>query len=225
MLSAIGEAPITDLSAGQALTDVQMATDALITAAREVQTQPWKFNTRFQVPIAPLGTLAWTDPDGTALTLNVFAPPARLAAFAPSNTVAQLKHGIALDLTVGPSVLYGTAGTMIFVDRTFNREGLIAADFPKLYIDAQFFFDFEQLPETARRYIAVLAGRRFIQHVVGAQELSGFAKEDEAIALRLLKRDQGDEDSYNVLSAPDVFRNFGVRPRAGGLSVDLRRGR
>jgi hypothetical protein len=224
MLAAIAEAPITDLSAGQALTDVAMATNELRKATREVQTLPWKFNTRFQVPISPAGTVVWTDPDGTINTLNVFTPPANLSSFEASPTAAQTKSGRPLDLTLGPSVVY-TPGTQVFVDRTYNRDGLIATDYPKLYIDATYFFDFMQLPESARAYITVLAGRRFIQSVVGAQELVGFTQQDTGITLRTIKRDQGIEDSYNLLDNPDVRMSLGMRPRMGGPFVDTRRSR
>lgn len=221
MLAAIGSAPITDLAAGQALTDVQMATERLRAATRECQSAPWEFNRRFQVPLSPVDTLAWTDPDGTAQTLNVFAPPTNLAGFEASPA---LVNGTSpLDLVIGPSVTYAPSGTMIFIDRTFNREGLIASAHPKLYIDGWYFFNFEQLPETARRYISVLAARRFIAATMGSSELEGFSLKDEAQALRLLKRDQGDDDSYNMLDHPDVSRVLGYRPRITGSFTDTRR--
>jgi hypothetical protein len=225
MLAAIGQAPITDLAAGQAQTDVAMATTALRDAARGVQTLPWQFNTKFQVPLSPAASaFAWTDPDGTAVSLNIFTPPTNLASFTPSQTSAQQFSGYPLDLAIMPSVSY-VPGTMVFYDRRFNRDGLIASTFSKLYIDATYYFNFEQLPETARQYITVLAGRRFIEQVLGAQELVGFQHQDELIALRSLKRDQGDEDTFNMLNHPDVFRVLGFRPRMTGNFVDYRRGR
>lgn len=224
MLRAIGQAPITDLTAGQAQRDVQAATNELLKAAREVQTLPWQFNTRFQVPLSPVNTLAWTDPDGTALTLNVFVPPTNLASFSPSTRPNMVAYtGLPLDLAIMPSTVYAPAGTLVFFDRRFDREGLDATLYPKLYIDGTYWSAFEQLPETARRYITVLAGRRFIQAVLGDQEVQGWQRQDELIALRALKRDQGDEDSHNMLRHPDVFRALGFRPRITGTFADLRR--
>lgn len=226
MLAAIGEAPIADVTAGLTLTDVSMAVSKLREATREVQSVPWKFNMRFQVPLSPTGApLAWTDADGTAQTLNVFTPPSNLLAFTPSTAPLMFKQGFTLDLAIQPSTVYSPVGTLVFYDRRFNRDGLIATDFPKLYIDAMYGFNFEQMPETARRYASVLAGRRFIGSVVGSQELEGFALKDEMAALRSLKRDQGDEDNYNVLNHPDVARVLGFRPRTTGPAVDMRRGR
>jgi hypothetical protein len=222
MLRAIGEAPITDLTAAQDLTDVAMATQALKQAAREVQSLPWQFNTRFQVPISPAGTLAWTDPDGTQLTLNIFTPPTNLASFTPSAR-PDFVAGAPLDIAIMPSTVYAPLGTLVFYDRRFNRDGFDSTKEPLLFIDATYFFDFEQLPETARRYITVLAGRRFLQGVVGDPELAGFQRQDELIALRALQRDQGDTDSNNMLRHPDVFRVLGFRPRITGSFVDTRR--
>lgn len=224
MLAAIGESPITDLDAGQALVDVEKATNELRNATRDVQTTPWQFNTRFQVPLSPAGTTAWTDPDGTAYTLNVFTPPAKLASFTPSPTAAQNRRGLPLDLAILPSVVY-TPGTLVFVDRTFNRDGLIQADFPKLYLDISYWLDFTQLPESARRYITILAGRRFIAHVLGSTDLVGFEERDEMQALRTLRREHGMEDTYNMFDTPDMARYFGGRPRTTGFFTDLRRGR
>lgn len=217
MLRVIGEAPITDLLAGQELTDVAMATAELRDATRAVQALPWQFNTRFQFPVMPSATMFWTDPDESAGNINIFVPPPQLGSFTPSSVQG-------LDLAIMPSAVWNP-GTLVFVDRTFNRDGLVAADYPILYIDGTFIYDFEKLPETARQYITVLAGRRFIQAAVGAQELAGFQRQDELIALRALKRDQGDEDEYNMLYHPDVYRVLGGRPMGGGYFVDSRRGR
>lgn len=229
MLRATGSAPITDLAAGQALTDVAMATAALRDAAREVQALPWQFNTRFQVPITSVGgIIGFTDEFLTSPTnLNCFAPPSNLASFTPSRRSDQAQLGLDQDIVIGPpSPTTATAlgAPLLFLDRRFNREGFVATDYPKLYIDATYFYDFTQIPETARKYITVLAGRRFVQSVIGSQELAGFQQEDEMLALRSLKRDQGDEDVYNMLNHPDVSRALG-RPRAAFSYVDGRRGR
>lgn len=225
MLAAIGQAPVTDLVAGQAQTDVATATTFLKDATRGLQTEPWQFNTRFQVPILPTSSgFPWTDEDGTEVDLNIFVPPANLASFTPSQTAAQQLNGFPLDIAIGPGALYDFF-PVLFIDRRYNRDGFPLDKFPKLYIDATYYYDFEQIPETARQYITVLAGRRFIQSVLGEADLVGFQREDELIALRALKRDQGDTDSYNMLKNPDVSRVLGFRPRYTGNFVDLRRGR
>jgi hypothetical protein len=209
MLAAVGTAPITDLTAGQSLLDVQMATDRLRAAAREVQSAPWQFNRRNNQHLASVGSYIWTNTDATTTTLNVFTPPTNLAGFDGARNYLKTP----VNLIIGPSTRYAPTGTMIFIDADTNRDGLPATVSQLIYLDAWFFYDFEQMPETARRYATVLAARRFIAATIGAQELEGFSLKDEAQALRLLKRDQGDDTRPNMLNHPDVNRVLGGRLR------------
>lgn len=219
MLAAIGAAPITDLVAGQSLVDVQMATERLRAAAREVQSAPWEFNRRFRHPVNFQGQYDWAEPDGSFIEIYAFQPPANLAGFEVSDNQGT-NQGPKPDLVIaeGERTLE-LVGEKIFYDRVNNREGLKASlitDNGNIFLDAWFFFDFDFLPETARRYITVLAARRFIAATIGSQELEGFSLKDEAQALRLLKRDQGDDTRPNMLDHPDVNRVLGGRPRRYG---------
>ncbi|RVU03485.1 hypothetical protein EOE18_15290 [Novosphingobium umbonatum] len=51
-------------------------------------------------------------------------------------------------------------------------------------------YSFEDLPETARNYIAISAVRKFQKRTIGAPELDGFSQEDQARAWALLLRDE-----------------------------------
>jgi hypothetical protein len=53
MLSAIGEAPVNDLSASSATTDVIMAKNILDEVSREMQAQGWHFNREAEVLMVP----------------------------------------------------------------------------------------------------------------------------------------------------------------------------
>lgn len=57
---------------------------------------------------------------------------------------------------------------------------------------------FEELPEAARSYIAVRAGRKFQAGVVGSQVLASFTQEDEINALSLLRHEECDAGDFNV---------------------------
>ncbi|MBB4768652.1 hypothetical protein DYQ94_06420 [Xanthomonas sp. LMG 8993] len=48
------------------------------------------------------------------------------------------------------------------------------------------FMDFELLPETVRRYIAIRAARIFQKNVLGSESLNGFTEDHEGAALALL---------------------------------------
>jgi hypothetical protein len=212
MLAAVGTAPITDLVAGQSLLDVEMATARLKAAAREVQSAPWQFNRRPKYPVSSAAVTSWTDPDGTDTDIYIFLPPTGLAGF---DNMAQPYSYNVPDVVIAPSLEYAPVGTQVFFDRANHRDGLPTSEYPdqKFFINAWFFLDFDKLPETARRYITVLAARRFIAATIGSQELEGFSLKDEAQALRLLKRDQGDDTNPNMLNHPDVNRVLGGRVR------------
>jgi len=59
---------------------------------------------------------------------------------------------------------------------------------------------FDQLPQFARHYITVRAGRIFQDRVVGSETLSGFSKEDEVRALVALRNAEAENADYNMLT-------------------------
>lgn len=218
MLSAIGESPVAEIDTDDATVD--MALNLLYDTTREMLSEGWKFNQEFGLAITPHGTMSWTDPDGTEVDINVFAPPANLCRWNLSKTAEQIE----LDLALREPKEYAgeLEADQVFYDRTKNRDGLEADSFALLYIDAVWFVDFEQLPDSARRYVTIAATRRLILDVLGDTDRYQRKFEDEAKALRFLKRDQGDEDEYSLLDSPDVADFFGGRVPTGGTFFDLR---
>lgn len=218
MLSAIGEAPVASVDVDDL--HVNMAINLLYDTAREVQTEGWKFNQEFGLAIEPYGTMTWTDPDGEEVDLNIFKVPDNLSRWNVSKTVEQQ----GLDLAARPPKEFPIepADAFVFYDRTANRDGLESEDFDLLYLDVVWYLDFEQMPDTARRYITIVAARKFIRDLTGDENRFRFTAADEVKALRYLKRDQGDEDEYNMLNSPDVASFFGNRPPIAGSFVDLR---
>ncbi|WVK03106.1 hypothetical protein AB8807_16220 [Xanthomonas campestris pv. olitorii] len=57
------------------------------------------------------------------------------------------------------------------------------------------FMDFELLPETVRRYIAIRAARIFQKNVLGSESLNGFTEDHEGAALALLA-DEADDFEF-----------------------------
>ena len=66
--------------------------------------------------------------------------------------------------------------------------------------------DFEEIPEVARRYIALRAARVFQDRTIGASDLHGFQERDELMALIDLKDNESDEADLNVFNNYDVYR-------------------
>lgn len=224
MLGSIGEAQLpsaTDLSTATQ-TDVTLAKNILLNACREVQTLGWRFNTEYGVEVPPDATFSWVDTDGATTLLNIFHVPLTVqvagVGLRPTGMIrwkqTECVENLGLDLVARPSKRYTSAAAtrLVFYDRYKNRDGPAAADYPYIYIDAVYAFDFEKLPEEARRYIAVLASRRFSQQALGSQTLSSFTERDEMFALRTLKREQGLPEKLNMRNTSHSMSIHGWRP-------------
>lgn len=214
LLSAIGEAPISDLVASTR-EDVSLAATLLREASIEVQSLGWKFNTEFGYEIAPSATLAWEGTDGETDTLNVFLPPSGLLSFRLSAEPAQAGR----DIIIRKSRTYESGGNnvLVFYDRAFNRDGLPQSTFEFLYIDPTWLVEWEFLPESARRYIVLRAARQFTQQTLGSADIVGFTEQDEARALYALQLEQGDEEDISMLDNLEISRVRGVRPAYYGF--------
>lgn len=84
-------------------------------------------------------------------------------------------------------------------NHTFNIGETVALD---VVVELQF----EDLPEVAKRYITIRAGRIFQDRVVGSDTLHGFTREDEAGALFSLKEFEADTEDFNIMDSYDVYR-------------------
>lgn len=65
------------------------------------------------------------------------------------------------------------------------------------------FFDYELLPETARRYIAIRAARIFQKNVLGSEALDHYTTDHEGTAFSLIQDEQYDFDfaqGYNFIN-------------------------
>jgi hypothetical protein len=105
----------------------------------------------------------------------------------------------------------GSAGTatnetpqLIFYDSRLGRDGFNTNERSDLFIDAVWSVDFVDMPPSAQDYIVKRASRRFAQSLVGSQETVSYTERDEAIARRVLKREQGLEKRFNFLNNPNA---------------------
>lgn len=60
--------------------------------------------------------------------------------------------------------------------------------------------DFDEIPETARRYITLRAARVFQERMLGTPTLSSFNEGDEVNALAALKSEHAEAADHNILS-------------------------
>ncbi len=226
MLAITGEdeyASLTELGASPS-PDATRAVSILRNVTREVESIGWKFNREFGYEVAPVDQDEWTDRAGVTTTLNVFLPPARLVGFDVTQCLEQSGQRL-VDTVIRPSTQYEVSGAkvLVFYDRMRARDGFPADLHPFLYINPIWLFNFEHLPEVARKYITCKAGREFCQSTVGSQTLSEFSTRSEAQALRALVEQHGEEDDYNFLRNSDVSRGRGYRPGGPSGFIDPRR--
>ena len=70
-----------------------------------------------------------------------------------------------------------------------------------LKADLTILLEFNELPQAARHYITIRAARVFQQRVVGSDTLNGFTQQDEARALRAMRRYEARTADYNILTS------------------------
>jgi hypothetical protein len=228
LLSTIGEAPLADQTELDAATsvDVTSAVIALKNSIRNLCMLPWKFNTEREYALTAAATHTWiaTD-DGDDTAVGIFTVPTNLLAFTTSLRADQ-QGSKYTDATIRLSRQYQSGGNyvLVFADRATGRDGFPTADRTYLYIDPVWHVLFANLPETAKTYVMANAGRVWQQGLVGSDVLRAFTADDERLALRALKRDQGQPDDYNMLMNTDVSKHLGMRPRGVSGVGDLRTG-
>ena len=116
---------------------------------------------------------------------GTIATPTDALRVKKSNTTAQR----AMDIAHRQALLYDR------VANTTTFSGSVDVDIVRL-------LDFADLPEVARAYIFIVAGRRYQEQNLGNAELSGFGEKDEVAALANLN------DAEGLLDDPNLLNNF-----------------
>lgn len=169
MLASIGQSPVNTLS-GTLPKDVNKAVVALDSALREVLTQGWSFNTDTQYEMAP-----------------------------SSSRIAVPASALQIDPTFGEDYVprYDSndpAGMYLYdrVTNTFN-------EFDKtIKVDIVWAFEFEQIPQHARQYIAAKAARKFQTGILASAILHQFTRDDESEAYATFRRVEKRQKKFNI---------------------------
>ena len=161
MLTAAGETPLASLDDNRNADAIQ-ARQTLKEVSREVQLEGWHFNTERDVMLLPSPTGEISVP---ANAIRVDVEPHNVAAYTSSDIIQRGRR------------LYDLRGhTYIFT------EGVP--------VIVTYFLPFEELPDSARFYIAVKAARRFRMNITGGDDgASSVSQADEARARATLIRE------------------------------------
>jgi hypothetical protein len=187
MLSTIGEAPITDISS--TLLDAQTAVTILDNINNTVQAKGWAFNTEFDKTITQIG--------------GEIVLPTNTAKADLAQTETKFRK-VANDYVIRGDA---SAANALKMYDTRKQTFSIGKD---LKLDLVLLLDFEQIPELARRYIAIKASRVFQERVLGSRSLSEVNRADEQEALFDLKEADGSSGDYNIF---DDYSAYGALDR------------
>lgn len=160
MLAGIGQAPVNTL-ANTGIGDVNLARAELAKVTRFVQLQGFAFNTDDGYVFQPNVS-------------NLIPAPTGMLRFDPD------------DRTRNITVRRHSGGQLSLWDAD-----ALSFEFSEPFTGRIVWgFAFEDLPESARAYIALAAARKFQARFIGSRELDQFNAEDEKRAWALLQRDE-----------------------------------
>lgn len=181
MLMSIGQAPVSTLAV-TGIKDVNVAKAELLKVSRRIQSRGWNWNTDNDYELTP-------DVDGHIAIPNGVL---KIDAGSKQNNYVQRRHE--------------TKGLCLYNrdDRTFVFDDGVDCEIV-------WGFDFEDLPETARTYVATSAGRKFQSRVIGSRVLDQFQAEDEARAYMLLEREERASRDTNMFRINTGLQGFGSR--------------
>lgn len=170
MLASIGQSPVNTLS-GTLPKDVNKAVVALDSALREVLTQGWSFNSDYDYELAVDGT-------------GRIAIPAAAAHVDPTYGEDYVPR---YDSTA-PAGMY-----------LYNRDkGSFNEHTDTVKANVIWLFEFEQIPQHARQYVATKAARKFQTGILASAVLHQFTRDDESEAYSAFRRIEKRQKNYNI---------------------------
>ena len=176
MLMTIGEYKVNDLINLAGRSDAAIAKDILNNTSRAVQSKGWTFNMDFDVVKKP-----------------------------DQNSQIPLGNSI-LRIDTTNKVRSGTSDIVERANKLYDREKNTHTFTENVTVNEVILLNFDELPEAARRFIAVRSARIFHDRVVGSGELHRFFQEDEAQAWSELLEYEGNVGDYTIFDSYDVYR-------------------
>ena len=183
MLSVIGEPPINSLT-GTQNADAAIAQNILDEVAREVQGEGWHFNTLHNQTLSPDSNNEIILAAEVLRIDNDTTMPRNGAGTTTSETREVIQRGVKLFDKTNNTFTFTTSVRCTIV----------------------YIYPFEELPEAARRYITVRAGRIFQDRMVGSVKGNAFTLRDEQKALATLREFEGDTADRSIFDNMDTYQ-------------------
>jgi len=158
------------------LQEAEIAAITLDTISREVQSAGWSFNTDIRYTLST-NSLGHIPVPSNCLQIDT----------------TSLRRDYDTDIVLRNQKLY---------DRTKNTFVFDA----EVVVDMIQLFEFEEIPEVARRYITLRAGRKFQENILGSGEMTQLQYKDEQQALHSLREAESQVADFNIFDNYDTFR-------------------
>lgn len=158
--------------------DSLMAQNLLDEITREVLTYGWQFNTEDNVALSPDTNTGYIYIGDSIVRVDM-----------------DPRYDDTYDIVVRGNRLY---------NRKTNSYSFTEA----LAVQQVVLMDFEDMPEVAKRYVAIRAARVFQDRMVGATTLHGFTAIDETTALIKLQEYEAEVGDYSIFQSDDMIRPF-----------------
>ena len=158
------------------LQEAEIAAITLDTISREVQSAGWAFNTDIRYTLS-------------TNSLNHIPVPSNCLQI---DTTALRRDNIT----------YNVLRNQKIYDRTKNTFEFTA----EVVVDMIQLFEFNELPEVARRYITLRAGRKFQENILGSTEMTQLQFKDEQAAFFALQEAESQVADFNIFDNYDTFR-------------------
>jgi len=158
------------------LQEAEIAAITLDTISREVQSAGWSFNTDIRYTLST-NSLGHIPVPSNCLQIDT----------------TSLRRDYDTDIVLRNQKLYDrTKNTFVFTD--------------EVVVDMVQLFEFEEIPEVARRYITLRAGRKFQENILGSGEMTQLQYKDEQQALHSLREAESQVADFNIFDNYDTFR-------------------
>jgi hypothetical protein len=93
-------------------------------------------------------------------------------------------------------------------NRLYNRKTNSYVFSGPIKVIQVYLMDFDEMPETAKRYITIRAARIFQDRMVGSEKHHAFTLRDEVAALAMMSEYENEIGDYTIFDNSDVWRTF-----------------
>jgi hypothetical protein len=103
---------------------------------------------------------------------------------------------------------YSNYDIVVRGNRLYNRKTNSYVFTESVKVIQIYLMEFEEMPETAKRYITIRSARVFQDRMVGSEKNNAFTLRDEVAALAAMTEYENEVGDYTIFDSPDVWRTF-----------------